>query len=86
MSSLPMIKEWNQEDQERRYEDTQNGQRDECLQRWKETRRRQFNKHNDRRVGVEQVNQFRYLGSLISDDGACTTEIKSRITMAKEHI
>ena len=32
---------------------------------------------------VEQVNQFRYLGSLISDDGTCTAEIKSRIAMAK---
>ena len=30
---------------------------------------------------VEQVNQF--LGSLISDDGTCTAEIKSRIAMAK---
>ena len=32
---------------------------------------------------VEQVNQFRYLGSLISDDGTCTAELKSRIAMAK---
>ena len=28
---------------------------------------------------VEQVNQFRYLGSLMSDDGTCTAEIKSKI-------
>ncbi|CAF1496207.1 unnamed protein product [Didymodactylos carnosus] len=33
---------------------------------------------------VEQVNQFRYLGSLISDDGTCLAEIKSRIAMAKK--
>ena len=32
---------------------------------------------------VEQVNQSRYLGSLNSDDGTCTAEIKSRIAMAK---
>ena len=33
---------------------------------------------------VEQVNQFRYLGSLISDDGSCLAKIKSRIAMAKD--
>ena len=32
---------------------------------------------------VEHVNQFRYLGSLISDDETFTAEIKSRIAMAK---
>ena len=32
---------------------------------------------------VDQVHQFRYLGSLISDDGTCTAKIKSRIAMAK---
>jgi len=32
---------------------------------------------------VEQVSQFRYLGSLISEDGHCTNEIKSRTEMAK---
>ena len=32
---------------------------------------------------VEQVNQFRYFRSLISDDGICTAETKSRIEMAK---
>jgi len=30
---------------------------------------------------VEQVSQFRYLGSLISEDGFCTKEIRSRIEM-----
>ena len=30
-----------------------------------------------------QVNQFRYLGSLISEDGYCTKDIWSRIEMAK---
>ena len=33
---------------------------------------------------VEQVNQFRYLGWLISDDGTCTAKNKIRITMAKK--
>ena len=33
---------------------------------------------------VEQVSQFRYLGSLMSEDGYCTKEIQSRIEMAKE--
>ena len=33
---------------------------------------------------VEQVSQFRYLGSLISEDGYCTKEIRSRIEMAKK--
>ena len=32
---------------------------------------------------VEQVNQSCYLGSLISNDGTCTAEIKSRIAKAK---
>jgi len=33
---------------------------------------------------VEPVSQFRYLGSLISEDGYCTKEIWSRIEMAKK--
>ena len=33
---------------------------------------------------VKQVSQFRYLGSLISEDGYCTKEIRSRIEMAKK--
>jgi len=33
---------------------------------------------------VEQVSQFRYLGSLTSEDGYCTKEIRSRIKMAKK--
>jgi len=33
---------------------------------------------------VEQVSQFRYLGSLITEDGYCTKEIPSRIEMAKK--
>jgi len=32
---------------------------------------------------MEQVSQFRYLGSLISEHGYCTKEIRSRIEMAK---
>ena len=33
---------------------------------------------------IEQVREFRYLGSLISDDGDCEKEIASRIGMAKK--
>jgi len=33
---------------------------------------------------VEQVSQFRYLDSLIYEDGYCTKEIRSRIEMAKK--
>jgi len=33
---------------------------------------------------VEQVSQFRYLGSLILEDGCSTKEIWSRIEMAKK--
>ena len=33
---------------------------------------------------VEQVSQFRYLGSLIWVDGYCTKEIRSRIKMANK--
>jgi hypothetical protein len=32
---------------------------------------------------LENVKCFRYLGSLLTDDGRCTCEIKSRIAMAK---
>src|SRR6218665_2920813 len=32
---------------------------------------------------LEQVEQFRYLGALITGDGRCETEIKTRIGMAK---
>jgi hypothetical protein len=32
---------------------------------------------------LENVKCFRYLGSLLTDDGRCTCEIKSRIVMAK---
>jgi len=35
-------------------------------------------------VVVEQVKQFRYLGSLITEEGTCVAEIKSRIAMAKD--
>jgi len=33
---------------------------------------------------VEQVSQFRYLGSLISEDGYCMKEIQSRSEMGKK--
>ncbi|PNF42669.1 hypothetical protein B7P43_G17872 [Cryptotermes secundus] len=32
---------------------------------------------------LENVKCFKYLGSLLTDDGRCTSEIKSRIAMAK---
>ena len=32
---------------------------------------------------LENVKCFKYLGSMLTDDGRCTCEIKSRITMAK---
>ncbi|PNF41593.1 hypothetical protein B7P43_G11848, partial [Cryptotermes secundus] len=32
---------------------------------------------------LENVKFFKYLGSLLTDDGRCTSEIKSRIAMAK---
>jgi len=35
---------------------------------------------------VEQVSEFRYLGSLISDDGCYEKEIHNRIAMGKEDI
>jgi hypothetical protein len=33
---------------------------------------------------LENVKCFKYLGSLLTDDGRCTCEIKSRIAMAKD--
>ena len=33
---------------------------------------------------MEQVSQFKYLGSLMSEDGYCTKEIRSRIEMGKK--
>ena len=33
---------------------------------------------------VEQVRNFKHLGSTLSDDGRCDTEIKIRIAFAKE--
>jgi len=32
---------------------------------------------------LEQVQQFRYLGSLITEDGYCDKEIRSRVGLAK---
>ena len=32
---------------------------------------------------LENVKYFKYLGSILTNDGRCTCEIKSRITMAK---
>src|SRR5580693_9893267 len=33
---------------------------------------------------VEQVNKFQYLGSMMTEDGRCTTDVKRRIAMAKD--
>src|SRR6188768_2664424 len=33
---------------------------------------------------VEQVKKFRYLGALISDDGRCLDEVKTRIALGKD--
>ena len=33
---------------------------------------------------IEQVSKFRYLGSLISEDGRCLNDVKTRIGMAKD--
>src|SRR6476469_6481986 len=33
---------------------------------------------------VEQVSKFRYLGSLISEDGRCLDDVKTKIGMAKD--
>jgi len=32
---------------------------------------------------VEQVSKFRYIGPLISEDGRCIEDVKTRIGMAK---
>jgi hypothetical protein len=32
---------------------------------------------------LENVEYFKYLGSMLTNDGGCTCEIKSRIAMAK---
>jgi len=32
---------------------------------------------------LENVESFKYLGSVLTDDGRCTCEIKSRIAIAK---
>ena len=32
---------------------------------------------------LENVESFKYLGSILTNDGRCTCEIKSRIAMAK---
>ena len=35
-------------------------------------------------IKLEQVNQYTYLGSLITEDGRCLREVKKRIAQAKE--
>jgi len=34
---------------------------------------------------LENVESFKYLGSILTNDGKCTCEIKCRIAMAKLH-
>ena len=41
------------------------------------------NKNYDRPKTLEIVESFKYLGSILTNDGRCTCEIKSRIAMAK---
>ena len=33
---------------------------------------------------VKQVNSFKYLGSMITEDGRCEVEVKTRIAIAKK--
>jgi len=40
-------------------------------------------KNNDRPKQLENVESFKYLGSISTNDGRCTREIKCRIAMAK---
>jgi hypothetical protein len=45
-----------------------------------------FKESYPRRIDQKQLENmkcFKYLGSLLTDDGRCTCEIKSRIAMAK---
>ena len=41
------------------------------------------NNNYDRPKQLENVECFKYLGSMLTNDGRCTCEIKSRIVMAK---
>jgi hypothetical protein len=34
---------------------------------------------------VENVEEFKYLGNMITNDARCTREIKARIAMSKQH-
>jgi hypothetical protein len=40
-------------------------------------------KNYDRTKQLENVESFKYLGSILTNDGRCTCEIKCRIAMAK---
>ena len=40
-------------------------------------------KNYDRPKQLENVESFKYLGSILTNDGRCTCEIKGRIAMAK---
>ena len=40
-------------------------------------------KNYDRQKQLENVESFKYLGSISTNDGRCTCEIKCRIAMAK---
>src|SRR6476661_5451519 len=57
----------------------------------KKTKAMMVSRHRGERVNltvegqsVEQVSKFRYLGSLISADGRCLHDVKTRIRMAKD--
>ena len=36
-------------------------------------------------IQIEQVHEFQYLGSVLSEDAYCSQEIKRRIAMARQH-
>ena len=40
---------------------------------------------NVKEVSINQVTRFRYLGSSVTEDAKCETEIKARIGMAKSN-
>jgi len=41
--------------------------------------------HIDEQSVYKQVREFKYLGSLISEDGYCAKEIHSRIALGKKY-
>jgi hypothetical protein len=55
---------------------------------WKKENNKNFkttitSKNYDRQKQIQNVESFKYLGSILTNDGRCTCEIKCRIAMAK---